>query len=323
MKSFTVAAADQGVRLNRYLARRVPALPLSLLYKYLRTKRIKRNGKRCDASDRLCAGDLLELYIPDEFFAAGQKRPDFLRASRALELLYEDANLAVLWKPAGLLAHEDKTGPGDTLVNRFLRHLYEAGEYEPGVSAFTPALCNRIDRGTEGLVLAAKNAAAASALGALIRGRRVGKTYLCVTTAQPPPDGVYRAFLEKDEAANRATVKKAPFGAAREIVTGFRTLCARGGLYLVEAELFTGRSHQIRAHLAFLGAPLLGDLKYGDRALCRKFGESRQLLCAYALELRPDPEQDAFLAYLAGRRFVRGEVDFVARYFPGYTPPAR
>ncbi len=317
MKSFTITEADDGIRLNRYLERCVPALPLSMLHKYLRTKRIKRNGKRCEASDRLQPGDLLELYIPDDFFVAVKKKPDFLRASRDLEVVYEDARIAVLFKPAGLLAHEDKSGFGDTLVNRFLLHLYEAGEYDPadGVS-FTPALCNRIDRGTEGLVLAAKSGAAASALGALIRERRVSKTYLCVTTAQPPRDGVYRAFLSKDETTNKVTVKKEPFGDAKEIVTGFRTLAQRRGLWLVEAELFTGRTHQIRAHLAFLGAPILGDLKYGSAKLSKKYEESRQLLCAHAIELRPEPDADPLLADLAGRRFVRARVDFVERYFP-------
>ncbi len=322
MKQYQITAADDGVRLNRFLEKAVPGLGLSALYKFLRTKRIKRNGRRCAASDRLAAGDVLELYLPDSFFAAAPKRPAFLRAGKTLDVLYEDENIAALYKPAGLLAHEDAKEHGDTLIARLLRYLYEKGEYDPaGGAAFTPALCNRIDRGTEGIVLAGKNARAAAALGRIIRERRIVKKYLCVTLSPPPADGVYTAYLRKQPQDNRAVVKPRPFADAKEITTGLRTLARRAdGLCLVEAELFTGRTHQIRAHLAFFGAPILGDRKYGCGAQNSAYGEARQLLCAGSVRFALDPDADAPLFYLDGKTVACPRIDFVRRYFPDYDP---
>ncbi|MEG0912746.1 MAG: RluA family pseudouridine synthase [Oscillospiraceae bacterium] len=318
MKSFVITSSDDGIRLNRFLEKVVPALKLTLLYKYLRTKHIKLNRKSCEASTRLCEGDLLELYIPDEFFEQQKKQPDFMRASGNLSILYEDENIALLYKPAGLLAHEDKSSFGDTLVNRFLRHLYERGDYSPDSStSFTPALCNRIDRGTEGIVLAGKSSQAVSALNKIIKERRIVKKYLCVTVLKPPKDGVYRAYLLKDESENKAEVKSTPFGSAKEIKTGFTLLEERNSLYLVEAELFTGRTHQIRAHLAFLGAPILGDIKYGSKKLNKRYSESRQLLCSYSVQFRLSEDEDELLYYLNDKTFANRNIDFVNKYFKG------
>ncbi len=316
MKSFSVSPADEGIRLNRFLQTCAPLLPASLMYKYLREKRIKCNGKRCEAATRLQAGDVLELYIGDEFFAAPKKPPDFLRASKNLTVLYEDGNLALLYKPAGLLCHSDEGSFGDTLVDRFLRYLYEKKEYVPvaGVG-FTPALCNRLDRGTEGLVLAAKNAAALRELNAMIKNNQIRKKYLCVCTGKAPKDGVYKAYLTKDEQNNKVRVLPRAASGAKEIVTGFRALETRGALTLVEATLVTGRTHQIRSHLAHLGAPILGDLKYGDAGMNKKYGLSRQALAAYSLEFDLPESYDGALAYLGGRRTALGSVWFKDKYF--------
>ena len=318
MKRFEITAADEGVRLNRYLEKNVPGLGLSALHKFLRTKRIKRNGKRCEASDRLNAGDVLELYIPEEFLAQPKKQPAFMRASKKLDILFEDENVAILYKPAGLLAHEDAREFSDTLINRFLRHLYEKGEYLPDSgAAFTPALCNRIDRGTEGIVLAAKNAPAAAALNEIIKLRQIEKKYLCVTVSPPPKDGVYTAYLRKEETDKKAVVKLHDFTGAKEIRTGFQLLDKReDGLCLVQAQLFTGRTHQIRAHLAFFGAPILGDAKYGRPGINRKFGETHQLLCSYSVRFVLENTTQELLRYLDGREFKYDKIDFVKRYFP-------
>lgn len=317
MKSFTISPADDGVRLNRFLQKCAPGLPASLMYKYLRGKRIKCNGRRCEASSRLAAGDVLELYIGDEFFAGGKKLPAFLRASKELGVLYEDAHLALLEKPAGVLCHSDDSDFCDTMVDRFLRYLYEKGEFSPDAGVgFTPALCNRLDRGTEGIVIAAKDAAALRELNAMIRSDQLTKKYLCVCTGTPPADGVYTAYHSKDEKANRVKIAARPFEGAREIRTGFRLLAKNGALSLVEATLYTGRTHQIRAHLAFLGAPIAGDLKYGDAAANKALGLSRQALTACSLEFSLPPDYEGTLAYLAGRRFTLPRVWFRERYFP-------
>ncbi len=315
MRSFTVTPAEDGMRLNRYLQKCVPGLPGALMYRALRNRRIKRNGRRCEASDRLKSGDVLELYLNDELFAAPKKQPQFMSASDSLAVVYEDDNLLVVNKPAGVIMHADKKEFGDTLVNRLLKYLFLKGEYLPSRGgAFTPAFANRLDRNTEGLALAAKNLPALAALTRIVKQRLVTKSYLCVTVSRPPADGVYTAYLRKDEDNNTVSVSKRPRENSKEIVTEFKTLAQRGGLFLCAATLVTGRTHQIRAHLGFLGAPILGDEKYGRREINAKYGERRQLLCSHSLQFHLDGDC-APLQYLDGRVFTVDRVDFVERYF--------
>ena len=319
MRSFTITAGDGGVRLNRYLLRVAPALPASLMYKYLREKKIKLNKKRCEASTRLAEGDLLELYIPDSFFEETRRMPDFMRASKELDIAYEDGNFAALNKPAGVLVHADGAEYSDTLLARFSRRLYERGEYDPNAeAAFAPAACNRLDRGTEGLVLAAKTSSAARELDGMIKRRLIDKRYLAVCSGVPPTDGSYGAYLIKNERSNTVRVSERESEGARDITTEFRTLATANGLALIEARLITGRPHQIRAHLRYLGAPVLGDKKYGDAALNEQLGENTQLLCAYKLTFELDEEaKQAPLGYLDGKTIELREVGFVGRYFKG------
>ncbi|MEA4911474.1 MAG: RluA family pseudouridine synthase [Oscillospiraceae bacterium] len=317
MKSFTINAADDGTRLNRFLMKCAPKLPASLIYKYLREKKIKCNGKRCEASARLAAGDVLTLYIDDAFFACKKKLPAFLRAAGELKVLYEDDALALLDKPAGVLCHSDESTFCDTMVDRFLRYLFEKDEFSPDAAVgFTPALCNRLDRGTQGIVIAAKTAAALRELNAMIRRDLLVKKYLCVCTGEPPRDGVYNAWHSKDETKNKVRVAAASFPGAKSIRTGFRLVERRGALSLLEVTLYTGRTHQIRAHLTFLGAPILGDLKYGNATMNKKYGLSRQALAACSLEFALPADYDGGLTYLAGRRFSLEDVWFKAQFFP-------
>ncbi len=210
MKSFIVQPQDNGIRLNRYLARVVPALPQSLMYKYLREKRIKRNNKRCDAATRLCFGDVLTLYIDDALLDVPSRDLPFLRAARDLRIYYEDANIAVLYKPAGLLSHAASVNDADTLINRYLLYLYKKHEYAPtDAAAFAPALCNRLDRNTEGLVIAAKTAQALRGINNMIKNRRIRKTYLAAVSGNPQ-DGVYTAYLKKDARTNTVSVCETP-----------------------------------------------------------------------------------------------------------------
>ena len=316
MRSFTIDARDDGVRLSRYIGRVAPRLPASLMYKYLREKKIKLDRHRCEAATRLCAGQVLEMYISDDFFAEDKKKSyDFLKASKNITVVYEDDAMAVLAKPAGLLVHADKDEYCDTLVGRFERYLYEKGEYDPESAAFTPAACNRLDRGTSGLVLCAKSSGAARELDGMIKRRLIDKRYLCVCGGQPP-EGRQEGWLEKDERTNTVRVTQDPNGGAKDIATGFHTLTRRGELCLVEARLFTGRPHQIRAHLAYLGAPIVGDVKYGSRSLNKKYPERSQLLCAYRLTFELDgAARDGELVYLDGKTIALDSVDFAEKYF--------
>lgn len=306
MRTLTIEKNDAGQRLDKFLTKRLPNLPQSLLYKYIRTKRIKRNGRRAQISDRLVEGDTLELYIHDDFFARGTPQYDFLRAAKRLDIVYEDENLLLLNKKVGLLSHPDETEYVDTLIGRVKRYLYEKGEYDPSrEQSFTPSLVNRIDRNTCGIVMAAKNAEALRALNHIVKTRQIRKMYLCVVHGRPPKDAdTLAGYLVKDEQKNLVQVLRTPRAGAKEIRTKYRVLDTFRDLSLVEVELLTGRTHQIRAHMASVGCPLLGDGKYGKGDLDRRYGYKKQFLCAYRLTFALTEDMGDFAYLEIGRAHV-------------------
>ena len=304
MRRFTATANDEGVRLSRFVLSVTRGLPTSLLYKSFRNKRIKVNGKRAAPDARLAAGDVVELYINDEFFPAQpDARPPKPAKPRQpnVQVVYEDENIAVLYKPAHLLCHSDRTGDAN-LVDAFTQYLTDKGEYAPGgENRFAPALCNRLDRGTEGLVIAAKNYAALRDMNELIRTDRLRKEYYTITVGIPPR-GRFTAWWEHDEQANKVSIHARPDQAGRrkQIVTDVDVLRTAGPYALCKIGLVTGRTHQIRAHLAYLGRPVLGDVKYGNRKASERAGARTQALCAVRLTFLEIPEGNT-LRYLAGR----------------------
>lgn len=274
------------------------------MYKYIRLKRIKVNSKRAEISTRLKVGDTVDMYINDEFFEKSETRYDFTRASKNLDIVYEDENIMLLNKKVGLLSHPDDTEYVDTLIGRVKRYLYEKGEYKPDdESSFTPALVNRIDRNTAGIVIAAKTAAALRILNQKMKDRELHKHYLCVVHGKMESDsGTLTGYLVKNETKNKVFVYDKMRDGAKSIKTKYKVLRYSGGLSLVEIELLTGRTHQIRAHFASIGHPLLGDGKYGSNALNKKSGLKKQCLCSYRLEF--DFTTDAGeLEYLNGKSF--------------------
>lgn len=316
MKTFLIAQNDAGQRLDKFLTKAVPLLPAALMYKYIRLKRIKRNHQRCRISDRLREGDLLELYINDEFFSSPGAGEAFFHAPAQLDLLYEDENILVVNKPAGLIVHEDDKEVWDTLINRILKYLYEKKEYDPArENSFVPALCNRIDRNTSGIVLAAKNAPALRELNQRIRDRELQKRYLCVVHGKMPrQEETLTAYLKKDADKNQVRVYPQPVPGGRTIQTAYRVLAQKGDLSLLRVSLLTGRTHQIRAHMAYLGHPLLGDGKYGKND-SRQLGYRFQALCAYQVRFSFS-ESNGPLGYLNGKTVTVPQVDFVTALFP-------
>ena len=317
MREFHIGKNDENQRLDRFLGKAIPLLPASLAQKYIRLKRIKVNGARAQRDQKLAAGDILQCYINDEFFESPSEENVYLTITTPrLKIVYEDENILLLDKPAGMLAHADEHEKVNTLVNHMLAYLYQKREWKPREeNAFTPALCNRIDRNTGGIVIAAKNAEALRILNDKIRDREIAKYYLCIVLGRvEPPRGKIECFLRKDEKSNTVRVYHRPVPDGRSAVTLYQTLRTRGELSLLEIELLTGRTHQIRASMADLGHPLLGDGKYGVGSVNRRYGEKHQAL--YSYRLRFDFPTDAgILKYLRGREFQVDEVPFQKKYF--------
>ena len=320
MREFHIGKNDENQRLDRFLGKAIPLLPASLAQKYIRLKRIKVNGARAQRDQKLVAGDILQCYINDEFFESPSEENVYLTITTPrLKIVYEDENIMLLDKPAGMLAHADEHEKVNTLVNHMLAYLYQKREWRPREeNAFTPALCNRIDRNTGGIVIAAKNAEALRILNDKIRGREIEKSYLCVVCGRPKPaDGRLEGYLFKDAVKNQVYVTKKPQPGAKTAVTEYRTLCSARGLSLVECRLLTGRTHQIRAQMAAAGCPLLGDGKYGRERINRTYGETGQMLYSYKLTFTL-PTDAGILEYLRGRTFQVQRVPFAEKYFPDF-----
>ena len=317
MKEIQIRKNDAGQRLDRFVGKAVPLLPESLLQKYIRLKRIKRNGKGAKRDVRLVEGDVLQLYINDEFFERPTEQNAWLKiATPRLDIVYEDENILLADKKPGVLCHSAGEWSWDTLISNIQAYLRQNGQWDPKAeNAFTPALCNRIDRNTGGIVIAAKNAEALRILNDKIRDREIAKYYLCIALGRvEPPKGRIECFLRKDEKSNTVRVYHRPVPDGRSAITLYQTLQTRGELSLLEVELLTGRTHQIRASMADLGHPLLGDGKYGVGSVNRKYGETHQAL--YSYRLRFDFPSDAgILEYLHGREFQVDEVPFQKKYF--------
>lgn len=319
MKEFTINKNDSGQRLDKYIGKAFPLIPKSLMYKYIRNKRIKVNSKRADISYKLSEGDVVTLYINDEFFEPVVPKYDFLGAGKNISIVYEDENILLLNKPAGLLSHPDEGEYVDTAITRIKRYLYEKGEYSPDDEmSFSPALVNRIDRNTSGIIIAAKNADSLRILNEKLKNRELHKLYLCVVIGKLEKErGILNDSLQKNEAQNRVYVKKGSGSSEKDIFTKYRVLGFKNGLSLVEVELLTGRTHQIRAHFAFYGHPLLGDGKYGTNKENKRFGGyKKQFLCSYKLIF--DFSTDAgILNYLNKKEFTVKNVWFKDAFFDG------
>ena len=317
MKEFTIGANDAGQRLDRFLAKAVPLLPASLAQKYIRIKRIKCNGARTARDARLNAGDVLQLYINDEFFDKPSQDNAFLTvATPKLTIVYEDEHILLVDKRPGLAVHpHDGAEYGRTLIDHIQAYLYQKREWRPREeNSFTPALCNRIDRNTGGIVIAAKTAQALRVMNQKIKDRELDKRYLAIVEGTPKAkEGSLKGFLFKDEKKNRVFVTDKPQPGAKTCQTNYKVLASGNGLSLVECELITGRTHQIRAQFAHAGHPLRGDGKYGK--LDKRFDRTYQALYSYKLTFTFTTDAGD-LAYLNGKSFQAEEVDFVKEYFP-------
>ena len=318
VKEFTIGPNDAGQRLDRWLVKAVPLLPAPLAQKYIRLKRVKRNGKGAKRDARLEQGDVLQLYINDEFFDTPSPDNAFLRVDKPrLDILYEDEHLLLLNKRPGMVVHPDDREQVNTLITHVQAYLYQKKEWSPyRENSFAPALCNRIDRNTGGIVIAAKTAEALRVMNQKIRDRELQKLYLCVIHGtMEPKEGQLKGCILKDGDRAQVRVYDKPVPGGKTAVTLYRTLKTRAGLSLVECDLITGRTHQIRAQFAAAGHPLLGDGKYGRERDNKRYGRRFQALYSYKLRFAFTTDAGC-LEHLNGREWTVEDVDFAAEYFP-------
>lgn len=317
MKEIQIGSNDAGQRLDRFLAKAVPLLPASLAQKYIRIKRIKRNNAKTERDCRLQTGDVLQLYINDEFFDKPREDNAFLTvATPKISIVYEDEHILLVDKRPGQAVHpHDGAEYGRTLIDHIQAYLYQKREWRPKEEhSFTPALCNRIDRNTGGIVIAAKTAEALRILNQKIKDREMDKRYLAIVEGKLKHQaGSLKGYLFKDAKKNRVFVTDTPQSGAKSCQTNYKVLAFHNGLSLVECELITGRTHQIRAQFAHAGHPLLGDGKYGK--LDKRFDRNYQALYSYKLTFQFTTDAGV-LEYLNGKTFQVENVEFVGEYFP-------
>ena len=322
MKEFVITAGDDGKKLKKWLIREMPAVGLGLRRKYFRLKRYKLNGRPAREDARLAKGDVVQIYLNDELFEKPKREDPFLSKIRpSLRVAYEDAHVLIVDKKPGLAAHPDAHEKVNTLITHAQAYLYQKGEYDPAApDAFAPALCNRLDRFTGGLEIIAKTREAMDVLNQKIRDREIEKYYLCAALGRfERVEGMFDNYILKRPDEKKVRVSPRPDPDGKRAQTRYRVLEYAHGLSLVECELLTGRTHQIRAQMAFAGHPLLGDNQYGDRRKNERYGRGYQALCSYRLKFAFTTGAGA-LDSLAGLEVTASLPRFVREYFPGYEP---
>lgn len=318
MKQITANKNDANLRLDKFMSRRFPSMPQSLLYKYIRKNCVKVNGKHAKENFKLSAGDVLSFYISDEFFEPPKEENAFLHVKSNIDIIYEDENIILVNKKAGMVVHEDETKTPDTLIAHIQRYLYEKGEYDSdSENTFAPALANRIDRNTQGIVIAAKNAQSLRVLNQKIKDREIKKSYICLAFGKfEKKSDRLTAYLERNEKTKTVKILNKPTKNSKPITTGYSVVDYKNGISLVKVDLITGRTHQIRAHFASIGHPLVGDGKYGINRENKKAGYTYQALCSYktAFLFKTD---GGVLNYLNGKTFAIDNIDFVKKFKEG------
>ncbi len=306
MKEIKITVKEENQRLDKYLMKYFNKAPKSFIYKMLRKKRIKYNNKKAEGSEMLKDGDSLQLYLAEETMSGFMEEKTVNVAERHFGIVYEDENVIFVSKPAGVLTHPEKESDKNTLIDQILYYLYEKGEYTPSASSvFTPAVCNRLDRNTSGIIVAGKNLMAVQELNKAIQERKVDKMYIALVKGKVSDKGELTGYIKKDNGNNISSVSDKELKGSKKIVTKYKVINSSEKYDLLEIKLITGKSHQIRAQFSAMGNPLVGDRKYGSEVVNKYFrlnySLNNQFLHAYKLVINI---KDGGLSYLSKKEFV-------------------
>ncbi|MGN0157607.1 MAG: RluA family pseudouridine synthase [Brotaphodocola sp.] len=302
MKSIIVNGNEAGQRLDKLLGKYLNLAGKGFLYKMMRKKNITLNGKRCDGSEKLAMGDEIKLFLSDETIDKFSEVKVQTVHHRKLDIVYEDAHILMINKPSGMLSQKAKD-TDESLVEYLIDYLLESGQLKrEDLRSFRPSVCNRLDRNTSGLVAAGKSLAGLQMLSAVFKDRSLHKYYVCGVKGVLQEKQLISGYLKKDEKTNQVTILEHEASDALPIQTEYEPLCTTDEYTLLKVTLITGRTHQIRAHLASIGHPLLGDYKYGD-AKVNEWAKSRfhihsQMLHSWKMVF---PELEGEFAYLSGK----------------------
>ena len=322
MKEVNITGKEENQRLDKFLLKYFNNAPKSFVYKMLRKKRIKFNGKKAEGNEIIKNGDKLQMYIAPETMDSLMSEKEIVKAERHFGIVYEDDNILVVSKPAGLLSHPESTADKNTLIDQILYYLYEKGEYDMSKeSSFTPAICNRLDRNTGGIVIAGKNLAAVQAVNKAIAQRKIKKYYITMVRGEFTQAKELFGYHVKDELTNTVKVLKKEAPGAKKIFTKVKPIAVKDNFSLLEIDLITGKSHQIRAHLKSMGYPVIGDRKYGEMRVNTRFkdkyGLNNQFLFAYKIAWH---ENEGVMAYLNGKEFTAVLPDYIENIKRDYFP---
>ena len=306
MKELIIDKNDSGQRLDRFLKKYLSKAPNSFIYKMIRKKNIKLNNKKASPETTIIEGDTIQLYLADETIEKFREQIKVEKSHTSLNIIYEDKNIIIINKPVGVLSHSANKDYGNNIVDSMIHYLCQKGEYNPRIEkTFTPAICNRLDRNTSGIIIGAKNYPSLKVINEAIKQRNINKYYKTIVEGVIKKDMIVEGFLSKDGELNKVEITDRERDDSKRIFTGIKVLAISNQYSLLEIELITGRTHQIRAHLASLGHPVIGDVKYGNKNTNKYFKEKYNLQSQFLHGHRiAFTEIDKSLEYLKGKEFI-------------------